>query len=88
MRTEIHVGPPPNLGECAHCWHGTGIQLCSMPPQAEEICCWCGIKRYLQVFPAIEPGENHGPHNPHGMKTPDAEVRGCANTELEKSDEH
>jgi len=76
--TVIHGGSSTQTGECTHCWHGTGVQLCSMPPQAEEVCCWCGHKRYLQVFLAIEPGENHGPHNPHRMKTPNVELTGAA----------
>jgi hypothetical protein len=33
--------------DCRHCWHGTGVMLASNPPKVEEICCWCGEKRYL-----------------------------------------
>lgn len=47
----------------AHCWHATGKQLQTNPPQTEEICCWCGLMRYLQVF-LVKTGGNHGRHNP------------------------
>jgi hypothetical protein len=34
--------------ECVHCYHPTGVMLCSMPPQLELVCCNCGGKQYVK----------------------------------------
>ena len=33
---------------CKHCWHDTGKMLLSHPPQSEEVCCHCGLLRYMR----------------------------------------
>lgn len=49
--------------ECTHCWHHTGVMLTSMPPQWDEVCCWCGAMRRRQRQ-ALPETTDHGPHRP------------------------
>ena len=48
---------------CKHCWHDTGEMLLSYPPQSEEICCRCGVNRYLRLAVPVLEGD-HGPFAP------------------------
>jgi hypothetical protein len=48
---------------CDHCWHDTGIMLMNDPPWYEQVCCYCGERRYeARGYYSIE---NHGPFNPN-----------------------
>ena len=48
---------------CNHCYHPTGILLCSFPPKQEQVCCYCGYKHYLMIQRIMASGE-HGPFLP------------------------
>ena len=30
-----------------HCWHDTGVIVCTLPPKYGEQCCHCGTGRYV-----------------------------------------
>jgi hypothetical protein len=45
-----------------HCWHGTDRMLLTMPPQWDEVCCYCGETRLMRGG-VDNPGQ-HGPHLP------------------------
>lgn len=49
---------------CSHCWHATGkhVEVLGMC-QSEEICCYCGALRYLEIRYPRPKGE-HGPFLP------------------------
>lgn len=47
-----------------HCWHDTGRSLMSNPPQAVDVCCFCGAVRALPVRIPVENPIGHGPHHP------------------------
>jgi len=49
--------------DCDHCFHDTGLQLTSDPPQNEKICCKCGIKIAIKQLPITDESE-HGPYHP------------------------
>lgn len=49
-------------GPC--CWHDSGVSLASCPPQCEEVCCFCGVRRYLSA--PVYVGGGHGPYAPPG----------------------
>lgn len=46
-----------------HCWHSTGKQYESYPPQNEERCCWCGEYRRIQLRHK-QNAEAHGEYMP------------------------
>lgn len=52
------------LAECDHCYHKTGILQSSIPPGAEEVCCYCERRRY--VYPQPLRKGSHGPYAPRG----------------------
>jgi hypothetical protein len=52
-------------GSSAHCWHvpTLSLTLASNPPHHEEVCCFCGRRRF--VFDELPPRpEGHGPFYP------------------------
>lgn len=55
-------GSTENAG-CEHCWHDTGILLCSDPPQTEEVCCFCGEMRRRRVW-VLQEKAWHGKYKP------------------------
>lgn len=59
--TEIckaRTGTPAN-----HCWHDTDVALMSYPAKTEQVCCFCGQVRHLQMQWNRTIG-NHGAHMP------------------------
>lgn len=57
---KARTGTPAN-----HCWHDTGVALMSYPAQTEQVCCFCGQKRYLQFTQWNQTIGNHGPCLPY-----------------------
>ncbi|GGO19390.1 hypothetical protein HNQ08_000375 [Deinococcus humi] len=49
------------MSECAHCWHTVTVLL-TMPPQHEQVCCFCGEKRRQRDIGQQPMG--HGPFAP------------------------
>lgn len=48
---------------CAHCWHGSGYIILTLPPQTTQVCCFCGAKRVTRgEMP--EDRRTHGKHLP------------------------
>lgn len=56
------------LADCEHCWHATGVDLLSLPPQHQERCCYCGEHRYTKGKNIMNFGEGHGKFFPR-LKT-------------------
>lgn len=44
---------------CEHCWHGTGVMLCTYPAQHPQYCCKCGGERTIRDSSFDASG--HGP---------------------------
>jgi hypothetical protein len=63
----ISTDAPKESAEHVHCWHHTGYMLASLPPQWDEVCCWCGLKERRRGPMAGDPPGNHGPHISEGM---------------------
>jgi len=49
-----------------HCWHDSGFQLLSYPPQSVYICCNCGEKKHV-THQVIQSFVGHGKFHPQNM---------------------
>lgn len=69
---KARTGTPAN-----HCWHDTGVALTSYPAKTEQVCCWCGQKRHLQLMQWGRVIGNHGTNLPYYTKLDAVGTDGC-----------
>ena len=56
------------MPEHTHCWHDSGRQLLSMPPQYVQVCCHCGEVKTVRPE-VIASFEGHGKYHPQNYIT-------------------
>lgn len=69
---KARTGTPAN-----HCWHDTGVALMSYPAKTEQVCCFCGQVRHLQLVQWNRTIGNHGAHMPYHTKLDAVGTDGC-----------